>query len=51
MSHKKNIAGIEIDLFANIYVNRIDKTVNYLKTQRYSLDFDSIFLVLLVKEK
>ena len=50
MIQKQNLAGLDIDLFANIFVDRIENVVNYFNIHRCTLDFDSIFLSLLVKE-
>ena len=48
--HNKTIAGLEIDPFANSYVDINDIMVRYFKTHRHVLYFDSLFLRLLVKE-
>ena len=48
MTHKKALAGLDIDLFTNISVEIIENMVKDFKTQRCALDFDSLFLSLLV---
>ena len=51
MSYNKSLAGLYIDLFTYISVEIINKMVKDFKTHRCVLGFDSLFLVLIVKEK
>ena len=51
MSHRKTLAGLDIDLFTHIYVERIYNMVRYFDTHRCALDFDSLFLGFIAKEK
>ena len=50
MSHRKNIAGLDIDLFTNISVERIYNMVKYFKRQRCVLECDSLFISLILRE-
>ena len=50
-SHKKTLAGLDIELFTNIYFQIIKKMVKDIKTHRCALEFDSLFLRSPVKEK
>ena len=50
MIHSTTIAGLDIDLFTHIYVEIIYNMVKYFKKHIYALDFDSLFLRILVKE-
>ena len=49
MSHKKTLAGLDIDPLTNIHVEIIDNMVKDSKSCRCALDFDSLFLDLIVK--
>ena len=51
MSHKKNLEGLDIELFTNISVEIIDNMVKNLKIHRLTLDFDSLFLGLILEFK
>ena len=50
MIHKQTLVGVDIDIFTNIYVNRVEKMVKDFKSHIFVLDFDRIFLRLIVKE-
>ena len=45
----QTISGLEIDSFTYIYVESIYNMVNYFNMHMCALDFDSLFLRLLVK--
>ena len=47
MIHKQTIAGLDIDLFTNIYVDIIEKMVKYFKSHICALDFYSLLFLLL----
>ena len=49
MIQKKTLAGIYIDLFTHIYVERIYSLVKGFNIHMCRLDFDTLFLGLLVK--
>ena len=49
-SHKETLPGLDIDLFTNIYVGRIEKMVMDFKMNRCVLGFDIHFLGLLGKK-
>ena len=49
-SHGQTLAVLDIDLFTHIYVKRTYNMVKYFKTHRCALDFNSIFISLIVKE-
>ena len=51
ISHRKILAGLDIDLFIHIYVERIYNVVKYFKTHRCALEFVSLFLAFLQKKK
>ena len=51
MSHKQALAGLNIDLFTNIYVQINENMVNDFKSHRCALEFDSLFLGIIVKDK
>ena len=51
MINKKNLAGIDIDLFTHISVEIIYNIVKYFNTHMCVLDFDTLFLSLIVKLK
>ena len=50
MIHKKTLAGLDIDIFANIYVETIYKIVKNLKLHRCAPDFDILFIRPIVKK-
>ena len=49
MIHNKNLAGLDIDLLTNIYVERNEKIIKDFNTHIFVLDFDSHFLSFIVK--
>ena len=49
MIHKQTLAVFDIYLFTNISVDRIEKMVIYFKLNRCALDFDVLFLFLIVR--
>ena len=49
MACKQTFAGLDIDLFTHISVERIYNMVKYFNTHRSMLDFDTLFIILLVK--
>ena len=49
MSHRKTLTGLDIDLLTHIYVERIYNMVEDFKTHMCALEFDSLFLSLLLK--
>ena len=49
MSHKQTLAGIDTDLFTYISVEGFYNMFKYLKIHRCVLNFDRLFLRLLVK--
>ena len=51
MIHKKSLSGLDIDLFNNISVGIFEKMVKDFKLHRCALDFDSLSLCLIVKDK
>ena len=51
MSHNQTLVGLDINFFANIYVGIIEKMVRYFKSRSCELDFDSLFLRLILKRK
>ena len=51
MSHRQTLAGLNIDLFTHIYVERIYNTVKNFKVHGCKLDFDSLFIRIIVKEE
>ena len=50
MSHGQTLSDLDIDFFTHISVEIIYNMVKYSKTHRFALDFDRLFLRLLVKE-
>ena len=50
MIHGETLVGLDIDLFTHISVDRIYNMVKYLNTHRCMLEFDTLFLSLVVKE-
>ena len=51
MSHKQILVVLDIYLLTNISVERIDDIVKDFKLHRCALDFDSLFLDIIVKVK
>ena len=47
--HKKTLVVLDIDLLNHIYVERIYNMVKDLNNHRCMLDFDSLFLNLILK--
>ena len=50
MGNRQTLAGLNIDLFTHISVNIIYNMVRDSKMHSYAIDFDILFLRLLVKE-
>ena len=48
MSHRKTFIGLDIDLITHISVDVIYNMVKDFKTHKCALDFDSLFLNLIV---
>ena len=51
MSQNQTLEGLNIDLLTNISVDIVKNMVKYFNTHRFALEFDNLFLGLLVKEK
>ena len=49
MSQNQILSGLEIDLFTHISVAKIDNIVKEFRMHRCALDFDGLFLSILVK--
>ena len=49
MNYKQPIVGHEIELFTNIYVEIVKKMVRDFNTRICTLDFGSLFVIVLVK--
>ena len=49
MTHKQTLTSLDIDLLTHIYVEIIKNMVKDLKTHKYVIGFESLFLSLLVK--
>ena len=47
--YRQNLAGLDIDIFTDIYVERIYNMVKDFKTHMFALEFDILFLGLIEK--